>query len=139
MAIPLLVAAVALGVLAALIQNQPKPAFAALLVAAVVWAPDAVYFPASFWHLQGKIFMHVVMMRHPGLLTEEGSCLQVMASWPATFLKDAGAATGVALINSIGSIGGFMGPYIIGKPTIPCTTSLDQLIEHSSGVLEVAP
>jgi hypothetical protein len=40
--------------------------------------------------------------------------LQVMASWPATFLRDAGAATGVALINSIGSIGGFMGPYIIG-------------------------
>ncbi|BDA50069.1 Putative tartrate transporter [Coccomyxa sp. Obi] len=78
-AIPLLVAAVALGVLAALIQNEPKPAFAALLVAAVVWAPDAV-----------------------------------MASWPATFLKDAGAATGVALINSVGSIGGFLGPYIIG-------------------------
>ncbi|KAK9903306.1 hypothetical protein WJX75_002492 [Coccomyxa subellipsoidea] len=78
-AIPLLVAAVALGILAALIKDHPKPAFGALLVAAVVWAPDAV-----------------------------------MASWPATFLKDAGAATGVALINSVGSIGGFMGPYIIG-------------------------
>lgn len=42
MAVPLLVAAVALGVLAALIQHHPKPAFGALLVAAVVWAPDAV-------------------------------------------------------------------------------------------------
>ena len=42
------------------------------------------------------------------------NCVQVMASWPATFLRDSGAATGVALINSIGSIGGFMGPYIIG-------------------------
>ena len=42
MAIPLLVAAVALGILAALIKDHPKPAFGALLVAAVVWAPDAV-------------------------------------------------------------------------------------------------
>ena len=41
-AIPLLVAAVALGILAALIKDHPKPAFGALLVAAVVWAPDAV-------------------------------------------------------------------------------------------------
>ena len=29
----------------------------------------------------------------------------VLASWPATFLRGAGAASGVALINSIGSIG----------------------------------
>lgn len=53
-----------------------------------------------------------------------------MASWPATFLKDAGAATGVALINSIGSIGGFMGPYIIGEPPIPRSTTLDQSHVH---------
>ncbi len=38
----------------------------------------------------------------------------VLASWPATFLKGSGAASGVALINSIGSIGGMLGPYLIG-------------------------
>lgn len=67
MAIPLLVAAVALGVLAALIQNQPKPAFAALLVAAVVWAPDAVpilWIPATFWNLHEKPVVHVFSMLH---------------------------------------------------------------------------
>lgn len=49
--------------------------------------------------------------------------LQVMASWPATFLKDAGAATGVAFINSVGSVGGFMGPYIIGVSIQPSSTT----------------
>lgn len=28
-----------------------------------------------------------------------------------------GAASGVALINSVGSVGGFLGPYILGAPT----------------------
>ena len=42
---------------------------------------------------------------------------QVMASWPATFLMGPGAASGVALINSVGSVGGFLGPYILGAPT----------------------
>ena len=38
----------------------------------------------------------------------------VMASWPATFLQGPAAATGVALINSVGSIGGMIGPALIG-------------------------
>ena len=40
-----------------------------------------------------------------------------MASWPATFLMGPGAASGVALINSVGSVGGFLGPYILGALT----------------------
>lgn len=40
-----------------------------------------------------------------------------MASWPATFLLGPGAASGVALINSVGSVGGFLGPYILGAHT----------------------
>jgi MFS transporter, ACS family, tartrate transporter len=35
-------------------------------------------------------------------------------SMPTTFLSGAAAATGIALINSIGNLGGFFGPYIIG-------------------------
>jgi len=35
-------------------------------------------------------------------------------SWPATFLKGAQAAIGFAWINSVGSLGGFLGPFILG-------------------------
>jgi MFS transporter, ACS family, tartrate transporter len=34
---------------------------------------------------------------------------------PALFLSEASAAVGIALINSIGSRGGFFGPYIVGQ------------------------
>jgi ACS family tartrate transporter-like MFS transporter len=37
--------------------------------------------------------------------------LWAMAS---TFLSGAGAAAGIAMINSIGNLGGFIGPYAIG-------------------------
>lgn len=38
----------------------------------------------------------------------------IMASWPATFLHATAAATGCATINSVGSLGGFLGPYLTG-------------------------
>jgi MFS transporter, ACS family, tartrate transporter len=33
---------------------------------------------------------------------------------PASFLSGAGAAAGIAMINSIGNLGGFVGPFVIG-------------------------
>jgi ACS family tartrate transporter-like MFS transporter len=36
-------------------------------------------------------------------------------SLPTAFLKEQGSAGGVALINSLGAVGGFVGPYVIGK------------------------
>jgi MFS transporter, ACS family, tartrate transporter len=33
---------------------------------------------------------------------------------PSDFLTDAKAAAGIAAINSIGNLGGFLGPYLIG-------------------------
>jgi ACS family tartrate transporter-like MFS transporter len=33
---------------------------------------------------------------------------------PARFLAGAAAAGGIALINSFGNLGGFLGPYVIG-------------------------
>jgi ACS family tartrate transporter-like MFS transporter len=33
---------------------------------------------------------------------------------PSTFLSGAGAAAGIAMINSIGNLGGFVGPFAIG-------------------------
>src|SRR5208283_6200232 len=35
-------------------------------------------------------------------------------SFPSQFLTGVGAASGIALINSIGNLGGFVGPYVIG-------------------------
>jgi ACS family tartrate transporter-like MFS transporter len=34
---------------------------------------------------------------------------------PSAFLSGAGAAAGIAMINSIGNLGGFVGPYAIGR------------------------
>src|SRR5207245_9862842 len=38
---------------------------------------------------------------------------------PSTFLTGTAAAAGMALINSVGNIGGFMGPFLVGSRTRP--------------------
>lgn len=38
-------------------------------------------------------------------------------TWPAVFLKGSGGTAAFALINSLGSLGGFIGPYTIGVIT----------------------
>jgi ACS family tartrate transporter-like MFS transporter len=43
------------------------------------------------------------------------SILPVFWTFPAAFLSGAGAAAGIAAINSIGTIGGFLGPSIFGQ------------------------
>jgi ACS family tartrate transporter-like MFS transporter len=35
---------------------------------------------------------------------------------PSVFLSGAGAAAGIAMINSVGNLGGFVGPFVIGWP-----------------------
>jgi nitrate/nitrite transporter NarK len=40
--------------------------------------------------------------------------MSVWWSYPTTFLSGAAAAGAVGLINSIGNLGGFVGPYITG-------------------------
>ncbi len=42
------------------------------------------------------------------------SCRVALFSIPATFLTGAAAAGGIALINSVGNLGGFVGPYMVG-------------------------
>ena len=34
---------------------------------------------------------------------------------PTAFLREQAAAGGIALINSMGAVGGFVGPYLIGE------------------------
>ena len=41
-------------------------------------------------------------------------CLGPFWSLPAEFLAGYGAAAGIALINSAGNLGGFVGPYVLG-------------------------
>jgi nitrate/nitrite transporter NarK len=38
----------------------------------------------------------------------------VFWTMPAAFLSGTAAAAGIALINSIGNLGGFVGPYLVG-------------------------
>ena len=38
----------------------------------------------------------------------------VFWTWPSTFLTGAASAAAVGLINSIGNLGGFIGPYVVG-------------------------
>lgn len=40
--------------------------------------------------------------------------LPVFWSVPHAFMTGAGAASGIALINSVGNLGGFLGPYLVG-------------------------
>ena len=42
-------------------------------------------------------------------------CLPVFWTFPAAFLSGAAAAGGIALINSIGNLAGFAGPYLVGR------------------------
>ena len=42
-------------------------------------------------------------------------CLPVFWTFPAGFLSGAAAAGGIALINSIGNLAGFVGPYAMGR------------------------
>jgi nitrate/nitrite transporter NarK len=42
------------------------------------------------------------------------SCLGTFWTLPATFLGSTAAAAGIALINSVGNLGGFVGPYVVG-------------------------
>lgn len=49
-------------------------------------------------------------------------------SLPTAFLKGEGSAGGVALINSMGAVGGFVGPYVLGRLK-------EQSGDYSSGLL----
>jgi len=42
-------------------------------------------------------------------------CLPVFWTFPTAFLSGAAAAGGIALINSIGNLAGFAGPYAVGR------------------------
>ncbi len=65
------------------------------------------------------------------------SVIAVFWSLPAAFLSGAGAASGMALINSIGGLGGFVGPYMIGWVRSSNSNYVEALV-LLSGILVVS-
>jgi ACS family tartrate transporter-like MFS transporter len=58
-------------------------------------------------------------------------CLPVFWTFPTAFLGGAAAAGGIALINSIGNLAGFAGPYAMGR-------ILDMTGSYTGGLLSLA-
>lgn len=86
------------------------------------------HFKERKWHLIGCLFLIAAGLGIAGLL---GNGLLAIALicvaaigimgckgpfWPlpSAYLSGAGAAAGIALINSLGNLGGFAGPYLVG-------------------------
>ncbi|MBI3465692.1 MAG: MFS transporter [Planctomycetes bacterium] len=81
------------------------------------------------WHVAVPAFVAATgwtmtaLVPSPGLvllalcLTQLGMMSMLGPFWalPTSFLSGAAAAGGIALINSLGNLGGFVGPYIFGK------------------------
>lgn len=44
-------------------------------------------------------------------------CMALFWSFPGSLLTGAGVAAGIAAINSVGNLGGFFGPYVLGAST----------------------
>jgi ACS family tartrate transporter-like MFS transporter len=77
----------------------------------------------AFPALVGAVgFFGVTRIEGSGLLVAALSlCAFGVLGWlgpfwalPTAFLREQGAAGGIALINSMGAVGGFVGPYLIG-------------------------
>ena len=62
---------------------------------------------------QGQLFLTIACF----MLTFAGFKAYMPAFWslPNLFLAEAAAAGSIGLINSIGNLGGFLGPYVLGK------------------------
>jgi nitrate/nitrite transporter NarK len=74
----------------------------------------------SWWAALGLLLASLPV---PPVLTVAALALAVSGRWssippfwglPTAFLSGTAAAGGIALINSIGNLGGFVGPYVMG-------------------------
>lgn len=100
----------------------------AALVAMVLWARHSDRSMERTWHvvlpclcgcvgfLWAGVAHGIVGILFALVAANVGISAAKASLWamPATFLSGASAAAGFALINSIGNLGGFIGPYLIG-------------------------
>jgi ACS family tartrate transporter-like MFS transporter len=80
------------------------------------------------WHLIGSLMLIAIGLGIAGLLGNTiGAIVAICFAaigimgckgpfWPlpSAYLSGAGAATGIALVNSVGNLGGFVGPWAVG-------------------------
>ncbi|MYJ74585.1 MAG: MFS transporter, partial [Gammaproteobacteria bacterium] len=123
---PQIIAQHGIGPVATGFINSVPPILAVL--AMVVWARHSDYTGERNWHV---VIACLVAAAGLALAANTTSLLMVVLAlvlvsagvssskpplWsiPTQFLTGSAAATGIAAINSIGNLGGFAGPYIIG-------------------------
>ena len=112
---------VAIGVLVAL-------PYAAACVAQYLWGRHSDVSAERVWHvalpsaLSGCAFAISAALQSPALvlvalaIAAIGICSTLAPFWamPPHFLSGKGAAAGIAAINAVGNLGGFIGPYAVG-------------------------
>jgi len=65
---------------------------------------------SAVWHTNTTLAMAALTLGTMGILTT----LPLFWSLPTAFLAGTGAAAGIALINSLGNLAGFLSPYAVG-------------------------
>lgn len=123
---PQIIAQFGIGPFATGLINAVPPIFAVL--AMVLWARHSDRTGERYWHVIIACIVAAaglsIAAYSSGLLAVVLALILVSAGvsaakpplWciPTQFLTGAAAATGIATINSIGNLGGFAGPFIIG-------------------------
>jgi len=79
-----------------------------IAIPAVVGAVGLVL--SAVWHTDTTLAMAALTLGTMGILTT----LPLFWSLPTAFLAGTGAAAGIALINSLGNLAGFLSPYAVG-------------------------
>lgn len=79
-----------------------------IAIPAVVGAVGLVL--SAVWHTDTTLAMAALTLGTMGILTT----LPLFWSLPTAFLTGTGAAAGIALINSLGNLAGFLSPYAVG-------------------------
>jgi ACS family tartrate transporter-like MFS transporter len=85
-------------------HNERRMHFALACLLATAGLIAVGWFNGSYWAILAMSFAAV------GLYGSKPSFWPL----PSTFLTGAAAAGGIALVNSIGNLGGFVGPYVVG-------------------------
>jgi ACS family tartrate transporter-like MFS transporter len=102
--------------------------FAAATVGSVLWAYSSDYYDERHWHSIAAVWLAAVGLVAASLvgpslwalaaisLAAIGLYAQAVCFWalPPMMLSRAAAAAGIAAINSVGNLGGFVGPYLVG-------------------------
>ena len=102
--------------------------YLAATIALYVWSLDATKRGVQAWHIGLPTLIGAITIPVALLMTSPEATITVVTitacalfcvkphfwALPSRFLSGAGAAAGIALINSIGNIAGFAAPYITG-------------------------